>query len=391
MKILVVGAGMYVTGRGGTGPGTLLSSIAETSLVVPIEEVTVVATNPANAAVVQEAVARINSAIGANLKVRYRTVEAAAGKAIQALCGETHYDGAIVSVPDQLHFSYAKALLNQGVHCLIVKPLTPTLAEARELEELRGKMGLYGAVEFHKRWDATNLWIRRALQERKLGKLLYFTVEYSQKITIPMTTFRAWSSRTNIFQYLGVHYVDLIWFLTGFVPVRAMAVGTEGVLRANGVDTWDSVHATVIWRNRADAAEWFVSQLSTNWVDPACTSAMSDQKYNVVGTRGRLECNQKNRGLELVHEDLGIQQINPYFSDYLPGIDGRLAFRGYGHESISQFVQDVFAIGNGKVGISELQQGRPSIREALVSTAVIDAVNESLAANFAWTDVRDPF
>ena len=390
MKILIIGAGMYVTGRQDTGPGTVLSSLAQASKVLSIEEVTVVATNTANAAAVTEAVARINATIGTDLKVRYRNIAGDAATDVPALCSETRYGCAVVSVPDHLHFAYTSALLHQGVHCLVVKPLTPTLAEARNLERIRGEKGLYAAVEFHKRWDATNLWIRRTLEEKKLGKLLYFTVDYSQKIIIPLATFRGWSHRTNIFQYLGVHYVDLIWFLTGFLPVRAMAVGTDGTLREQGIATWDSVHATVIWRHRADA-DWFVSQFATNWIDPECTSAMSDQRYKVIGTRGRIECDQKNRGLELVHQDFGIEQINPYFSDYLPGVDGRLAYRGYGHESISQFIRDVLDITAGRTSAAMLESSRPTLRQSFVSTAVIEAVNLSLAEHSAWKDIRDPF
>src|SRR6266571_1809339 len=301
MKVLVIGAGMYVTGRQDTGPGTVLSSLAQASKVLPIEEVTVVATNTSNAAAVTEAVARINATIGTALKVRYRNIAGDAATDIPTLCSETRYGCAVVSVPDHLHFAYASALL-----------------------------------------------------------------------------------------YQGVHYVDLIWFLTGFLPVRAMAVGTDGTLREQGIATWDSVHATVIWRHRADA-DWFVSQFATNWIDPECTSAMSDQRYKVIGTRGRIECDQKNRGLELVHQDFGIEQINPYFSEYLPGVDGRLAYRGYGHESISQFIRDVLDIAAGRTSPAMLESSRPTLRQSLVSTAVIEAVNLSLAEHSAWKDIRDPF
>lgn len=391
MKILIVGAGMYVTGREGTGTGTILSSLAESSKDLPIAEVVVVAKSPANAAVVAEAAARINTTIGTALKVRYRSISGDPAADVPALCAESRYDCAIVSIPDHLHFAWTDALLKSGVPPLVVKPLTPTLAEATELERTREAHGLYGAVEFHKRWDATNLWIRKALAEKKLGKLLYFTVDYSQKISIPLETFREWSAQTNIFQYLGVHYVDLIWFLTGYLPVRAMAVGTDGVLRQKGMATWDSVHATVVWQNRADAADWFVSQFATNWIDPVCTSAMSDQKYKVVGTRGRIECDQKNRGVELVHEELGIQQVNPYFSDYLPDADGRLRFGGYGHESIERFVRDVLDLKNHTTDLATLELTRPTLRQSLVSTAVIDAVNASLRDGFTWKDINEIF
>lgn len=391
MKILIIGSGMYVTGREGTGPGTILSSLAETSKSLNIEDVTVVATNPANEAIVAEAVARINATIGTALRVGYRKVQGEAALDIPALCNEARYDAAIVSVPDHLHFAYTSALFRQGVHCLVVKPLSPTLNEATDLERIRAERGLYGAVEFHKRWDVTNLWTRKELDEKKLGKLLYFTVDYSQKITIPLSTFRGWSHRTNIFQYLGVHYVDLIWFLTGFTPVRCMAIGTDGVLRRQGIDTWDSVHAAIIWINPADSTDSFISQFATNWIDPACTSAMSDQKYKIVGTQGRIECDQKNRGVELVQERTGIQQINPYFSDFLPDADGRLRFCGYGHESISQFIRDVYALSVGRTTVETLEKSRPTLRQSLVSTAVIDSVNQSLLKGFGWEDIYATF
>ena len=37
----------------------------------------------------------------------------------------------------------------------------------------------------------------------------------------------------------------------------------------------------------------FVSTHITNWIDPDETSAMSDQKINVVGTKGRFQADQK--------------------------------------------------------------------------------------------------
>lgn len=384
MNILVIGAGMYVTGREGTGTGTILSSLAELSRSLSLE-VTVVATRAENEQAVADAAARINTTLGTSLPVCYRTISGDAAVDIPLLCAPGRFSAAIVSVPDHLHFAYTRALLEQGIPPLVVKPLTPTLAEARELVRLQESAGLYGAVEFHKRWDQTNLWIRRALSENKLGRLLYFTVDYSQKISMPTVIFQAWAGHTNIFQYLGVHYVDLIYFLTGAQPRRALAIGTSGVLKELGIDTWDSVHATICWET--SSGEPFVSQFSTNWIDPACTSAMSDQKYKVIGTRGRIECDQKNRGLEFVSAESGVQQVNPYFSDYLPGEDGDLHFSGYGYASIACFIRDVADLRAGRADVKRLELCRPTLRHSLVSTAVVDAVNRSLLAGGCWETV----
>ena len=48
MNILVIGAGMYVLGRGKTGVGTILSSLAENSKTVKIEKVGIIAKDPDN-------------------------------------------------------------------------------------------------------------------------------------------------------------------------------------------------------------------------------------------------------------------------------------------------------------------------------------------------------
>lgn len=389
MKILVVGAGMYVTGREGTGIGTILSSLAECSRSIDINMVTVIARKPENSNSVSEAADRINQLIGTSLKIEYRAMSGDALQDIPLICSGTKFDCAIISVPDHLHYIYAKTLMEYTIPILVVKPLTPTLNEALDLVSVQTRADVYAAVEFHKRWDATNLWVKKTLSASNLGKLQYFTVEYSQKISIPITTFRGWSDKTNIFQYLGVHYVDLIYFLTGYLPKRAMAIGSNGILREQGIDTWDAVHATILWQKPNETSEVFVSCFATSWIDPLCTSAMSDQKYKIVGTRGRIECDQKNRGLELVHENVGIQQINPYFSDYLPGDDGKLRFVGYGHNSISRFITDVIDLSNGRSSIKELESCRPTIRQALVSTAVIDAVNRSLKDNSLWQDIYE--
>ena len=194
---------------------------------------------------------------------------------------------------------------------------------------------------------------------------------------------------TNIFQYLGVHYVDLVYFLTGFIPARLTAYGTRGVLAARGIDTFDSVHVMLEWTNATDRTDSFITHFDTNWIDPDSTSALSDQRFTIVGTIGRLDCDQKNRGIELVRAGSGVSQVNPYFSEFLPDADGKLAFQGYGYRSIAQFVHDVHRLRAGTVTLSHLEAHRPSFRQACVSTAVVEAVNRALAAPLAWRDVDD--
>jgi D-galacturonate reductase len=380
--VLVVGAGMYVTGRGTPGIGTLLPALVQFSRTHGLESVTVLATREAADSGVAEAAARTNALLGANLPVHYRRGSVA--DAVRP--GE--FDCAIVCVPDDLHYAVTAALLELGLHCLVVKPFTPTLDEAKRLVDLAQSRRLLGVVEFHKRFDDQNLLARRALRDGKVGTPKYMVVGYSQRIDIPATVFRAWAARTNIFQYLGVHYVDLAWWLTGLVPVRVSALGTRGTLDALGVDTYDSVLATIAWQPRGGGDE-FVTQMAIGWIDPSATPALSDQKFFLVGSRGRLDLDQTDRGVRLVTPESGVETPNPHFSMVL-GDDDELSFRGYGYRSVERFLRDAAEVVAGRVAPAALDAIRPTFRQALVSTAVVEAANASLREAGAWKDVHVP-
>ncbi len=385
MKLLVIGAGMYVTGRHGTGVGTVMASLAQVSRHQSIDEVVIVARDSANASVVADAATRINGLAATQVAFRYQPIDPDRPLGEQLDLGS--FGCAIVAVPDHLHARYTAELLEARVPPLVVKPLVPTLAEARALIAIQDRTGTYAAVEFHKRWDESNLLALRYLRESRLGTPVYAVVDFSQRIGIPTRVFRGWSDRTNVFQYLGCHYVDLLYFLTGLVPLRAMAVGTRGVLAQRGIATYDSVHAHVLWGAAGDTSHRFVSQLSVNWIDSDTSSALSDQRMKIICAEGRIECDQRNRGIEVVSAQAGVQHVNPYFAEYLPTADGVLAFQGYGYESIACFVRDVSDIAAGRVTPAMLEATRPTLRQSVVSVAVVDAVNASLASNSEWRPV----
>lgn len=380
MRILVVGAGMYVTGRGATGVGTILAALAQFSKHSKIDSVDIVARNPNNRSVVETAVASINKTIASELRCNYFSPDSLS----MFIDGQEPYDASIIVVPDHLHHVIGKTLLEKGIHCLIAKPFTPTVAQAQDLIAIQRERNIYGAIEFHKRFDESNLLVKKLIDDGSLGDVKYFCVNYSQRISIPLEVFKTWASKTNIFQYLGCHYVDLIYFLTGAKPMEVTAVGTIGLLSAKGSSTYDSVHAVVRWATNDLNPTGFVSVLNVSWIDPMCSSALSDQKFTLVGSKARMELDQKNRGIELVKDGIGIQHLNPYFSEFLPNQNGDLEFQGYAYKSVGQFLSDIDDLKLGNVSMDHLEKNRPSFVQGLVSTAVVEAVNESLRCDSEW-------
>lgn len=388
-SVLVIGAGMYVGGRGAGTDGTILPTLIQAKKNDLIGDISVAATRFQSIDALRTKLAELNRKLDFKAEIKgYPTSGSPDAEIYKKALGDIKRPAcAVVVVPDHLHYQITSEVIRSGVHPLVVKPFTPLLAEAESLVNMAEEYGLYGAVEFHKRFDETNLLLRQSIRDNKLGELRYITVEYSQK-RMMQTVFGDWVAETNIFQYLGVHYVDLIYFLTNATPLRVMATGQPSSDNSAGQSNFDSVQVVVEWQPSPKGPN-FVSTIVTNWIDPNTTSAMSDQKITVVGTSGRYQIDQKNRGAQLVTETGGIEEINPYFSQIYLDADGKPGIHGYGPRCITQFIEDVVSIEDGELLVDDLIGNRPTFKDCLVSTAVIEAVNRSLANEGNWVGISE--
>lgn len=387
LNVVIVGTGMYVCGRGTEGYGTIMPALYEWKRRNRLGDVYLAGSTGGGVKAAKRKIRELERATKVNIRVKYFPTGSASDrhcykKAVReiskpAVC--------IVAVPDNLHREIAGEAIKEGLHTLVVKPLAPTLNEVRELIALQKKTAVYCAVEFHKRFDAANCKLRDVVRDNIIGDPLYFAVEYSQRKSVPSERFKRWVSETNIFQYLGVHYADIIYFATGALPIRVMAVGQYGWLKSKDFDTYDSIESMIEWK--MPSGKKFISQIMTNWIDPESTTAMSDQKIKVIGTKGRFESDQKSRGITIVTDYGGVEEPNPYFcSPFNP--DGRVEYKGYGIESIQQFLSDVRDIEDGMVKIDELEAKRPTFKESIISTAIIECVNKSLRQNGSWVNIK---
>lgn len=389
MKVLIVGTGMYVCGRKTKDHGTIYPALVEISKKYPISNI-LMCSHQQDHIEVKQKIKEIENKLQKKIPISYypKNNNFSSGY-LEAIEEHADIDAAIVATPDHTHFDIVKKLMDKEIHCLCVKPLTPSLDESRKLSQLAAKKNLYGAVEFHKRYDRANLKLRESIFSQQIGSPLYFIVEYSQRKSIPSSVFKSWAEKTNIFQYLGVHYVDIIWFATGATPKKTMAIGQKSYLKPQlGIDTYDSIQSLTEWE--MENGHTFVSNINVNWIDPENTTAMSDQKIKVIGTKGRFETDQKKRGLFEVYDDTSPNERNPDFFDfYNDPINGTKA-QGYGLDSIEQFIKDIKTIKDDKIQIKNLQLGRPTFQDSLISSSVVEAVNISLEQNNNWITNKIP-
>lgn len=387
INILVVGTGMYVCGRGTDGYGTIMPAVLEWKRDNVLGDIYVAGTNPKSVRIAKRKIDELQRKMNVKVPMTYfprgnredrKCFKEAARKIPRpAAC--------IVAVPDNLHSDVAAAAIKEGLHTLVVKPLAPTLKEVRGLIDIQRKKDVYCAVEFHKRFDYANLKLRDVIEQGLIGEPLYFVAEFSQRKSMPTKIFRKWVKDTNVFQYLGIHYVDIVYFATKAIPRRAMAIGQKNWLYSKGIDAYDSIGAVIEWG--MSNGKSFVSYILTNWIDPETTSAISDQKIKIIGTKGRFDSDQKNRGIAIVTDEKGVEEPNPYFCSAY-GSPGEVSYCGYGIDSIHQFLNDIIEIEDGVLQIDDLEDKRPTFKESIIPTKILEAVNSSLRNGGGWVNIK---
>ncbi|HLJ18010.1 MAG TPA: Gfo/Idh/MocA family oxidoreductase [Bryobacteraceae bacterium] len=159
---------------------------------------------------------------------------------------------AIVAVPDQLHYDVIMAALHANQHVLTVKPLVLLVSQAAEIERESALRGLLVGIEYHKRFDDRSLMARRRYREGNFGEFRLGTACLLEKWYYRHSNFQNWCTTENsdAFAYIGCHYVDLVHFITGLLPVSVSVYGIRDRY-PNGNEGFLWTDARVLWNNGA--------------------------------------------------------------------------------------------------------------------------------------------
>ena len=387
LNIVLIGNGMYSTGQGTDGYGTIVPAINEFNRKKEkVNLLHIVGSRAESTSKAKEKTDKLQTISGCNLPIVLSPNSEDNPEEYKKAILEIEKPAcAIIAVPDHLHYEITKFCLENNIHCLVVKPFTVNLEEAHELTSIANAKGLMSWVEFHKRWDIANVALRDSYLSGEIGELLYCIVEYSQRKSIPTKNFKEWSSKTNILNYLGVHYIDLMRFITEAVPKRVSAMGQDYYLNGVGVNTYDAIQCSIEWENVNNKT--FIQTIFTNWVDPDTSTSASDQKIKLIGTNGRFESDQKNRGLYLNVDTKSPKSINPYFCSSYKNSRGLLQWSGYGIDSIIDFLDSASSLISGRIKLEDIPKSKPSFNESIYSTSVLQAAQKSLNSESAWIEL----
>lgn len=91
---------------------------------------------------------------------------------LEELLEDTEIDLVVICTKHQLHYDYAKKVLEHNKHCLVEKPFVETSLQAKELFALANEKGLYLSAYQNRRYDSDFLTVQKVIESGKLGDLL---------------------------------------------------------------------------------------------------------------------------------------------------------------------------------------------------------------------------
>jgi len=364
MKLLVIGAGVYVRGiHDIESPlGAFGGAVVRGFRAGIISEVFILSTSVKST---EFAVSKINRKAGAKI-CRTLLMSDFDGGFVE----KTGVRAALIAVPDDFHHSYIKKCGELGLHVLTVKPFVEKVSEARELAALFHENGLIGAVDFHKRFDPANILLKKEVGS-SVGQISRIMIDYSQDQRVPLIDFKNWFARSNVFQYLGVHYVDLVFWLTGAKPVEVDVFPSgQALAGVSGFPVWDNIDVFIRWETEG---KFFNSIHLTSWAENHSGYCPSRQKIEILGGKCRLQSEQADRGFAKI-TSTGLSVINPNFCQEFElgrGCD----YLGYGIDSVVSFLRSVAqGVENQDLAVDSIC----TFQDAIVSVEVCESVRSSL-------------
>ena len=119
IKLLIVGAGMFVTGRGSKNKGTVLPAVFESCRNLKVSEIIFATTSLKSANYAKKCIIDISKKL--KIKIPYSVFPLKKNNNYEYLRVAKLFkpDAAIISVPDHLHFKITSNLIRLKIHCLV--------------------------------------------------------------------------------------------------------------------------------------------------------------------------------------------------------------------------------------------------------------------------------
>ena len=295
---------------------------------------------------------------------------------------------AVVAVPDPFHYDVLKEAIAADQHILCVKPLVLRHEQAVEIEHAALERGLFIGIEYHKRFDRRAQLARADYRAGRFGEFRVGDAKMIEPWFYRFSNFQNWFTKesTDPFSYVGCHYVDQVFFMTGLRPVDVSVIGIEGAF-PNGNSGWMWTSGRVVFENGA------ILHVINGLGYPDLGAGSNDQGITMYCDNGKkgglIKHNDQFRSVSHCYADgegsggKAFNFVNPDYFKMVPWENAGLKPVGYGYESVEAIARTAHRIESESAGLPEgeaLELRRGMIREVdangIIATPANSSVNE---------------
>ena len=271
---------------------------------------------------------------------------------------------AVVALPEMVHKDAILAALDRGLHVLTEKPLTMTMAEAREiLCAARSVPAAVVMVDQNYRWRPQTRTLREAVGDGRIGRIGSIAYEYRQPIT--RTTTDAWREKMlhPFLHDMAPHHFDLLRACSGLECEQVVARGVRPVWNwYQGVSAVDAILSF----------EGGVSASYTGSMVARGLATPQDGIITVVGEGGTL-CLEADSQVRWYGEKGGsevIPRVAMPFTDLAGTLQEFLAAIREGRKPETHLEDNVRTLAMVEAAIRSIETGQPVAVGPLVAEAL---------------------
>jgi D-galacturonate reductase len=307
---------------------------------------------------------------------------------LEVITGLPPHQIVMIAVPDAQHHEMTMAALRADQHVLIVKPLVQLYQQAQEIDEFARERGLFVGVEYHKRFDRRVLLARESYAAGRFGEFRAAEARMIEPFCYRGSNFQNWftTDQADPFTYVGCHYVDQVYFITGLRPAEVSVVGIEGEFpNGNRGFMWSG--GRVVFENGG------ILNVLNGLGYPDDAPGTNDQGLTMFCDNGKrggiIRHNDQFRGVKHAYVDDGdpggapARYVNPDYLKLVPWEGDGLQPVGYGYDSVAALVRSAARVQSAGEGCPEdaaLEERRRVLEEidekGLIATPANSWINE---------------
>lgn len=255
------------------------------------------------------------------------------------LLNDPELDAVAVATPVNTHYNFAKHALEHDKHVLVEKPMTDSLAKAKELIDLAGKKNKVLMVDHTFLYTGAVREIKNLIETNALGKLQYFD---STRINLGL-----FQQDINVLWDLAAHDLSILSYLIKEKPKSIRAVGISHTVNKIENIAYLTVHYS----------SGMIAHFNCSWSSPVKIRQIligGDKQmivYNDIETSEKVKVYDTGydvRSDEDKHQLLVDYRVGDVYS---PKVDISEALTGLAKDFKSAILEGTEPVSNWKVGL----------------------------------------